>query len=77
MFWCKNESLIIKLNTNCKVNIYRCSYVVVRDHVLTVSVCFSELTDDDNSSANMYRAVAELPKANRDTLAFLMLHLHR
>uniref|UniRef100_A0A3Q1IKB9 Uncharacterized protein n=1 Tax=Anabas testudineus TaxID=64144 RepID=A0A3Q1IKB9_ANATE len=36
----------------------------------------SELTDG-SGSASMCRAVAELPKANRDTLAFLMLHLHR
>ncbi|KAF3691356.1 Rac GTPase-activating protein 1 Male germ cell RacGap [Channa argus] len=25
----------------------------------------------------MYKAIAELPKANRDTLAFLLLHLHK
>ncbi|XP_039990236.1 rac GTPase-activating protein 1 isoform X3 [Xiphias gladius] len=37
----------------------------------------SELTDEDNSSAIIYQAIAELPKANRDTLAFLMLHLHK
>ncbi|XP_071319359.1 rac GTPase-activating protein 1 isoform X2 [Trachinotus anak] len=37
----------------------------------------SELPDEDNSSAVIYQAVAELPEANRDTLAFLMLHLHR
>uniref|UniRef100_UPI0037E7D5C4 rac GTPase-activating protein 1 n=1 Tax=Semicossyphus pulcher TaxID=241346 RepID=UPI0037E7D5C4 len=37
----------------------------------------SELNDEDNSTAIMYQAIAELPKANRDTLAFLMLHLHK
>ncbi|XP_070783274.1 rac GTPase-activating protein 1 [Enoplosus armatus] len=37
----------------------------------------SELADEDNSSAVMYQAIAELPKPNRDTLAFLMLHLHK
>ncbi|GLD70956.1 rac GTPase-activating protein 1-like isoform X1, partial [Lates japonicus] len=37
----------------------------------------SELTDEDNSSAIMYQAISELPKANKDTLAFLMLHLHK
>ncbi|XP_068574294.1 rac GTPase-activating protein 1 [Cebidichthys violaceus] len=37
----------------------------------------SELADEDNSAANMYQAIAELPKVNRDTLAFLMLHLQK
>ncbi|KAF1373454.1 hypothetical protein PFLUV_G00239020 [Perca fluviatilis] len=37
----------------------------------------SELSDEDNSTAIMYQAIAELPKANRDTLAFLMLHLYK
>ncbi|XP_044033908.1 rac GTPase-activating protein 1 isoform X2 [Siniperca chuatsi] len=37
----------------------------------------SELADEDNSTAIMYQAIAELPKANRDTLAFLMLHLQK
>lgn len=36
-----------------------------------------ELADEDNSTAIMYQAIAELPKANRDTLAFLLLHLHK
>ncbi|XP_032367646.1 rac GTPase-activating protein 1 [Etheostoma spectabile] len=37
----------------------------------------SELSDEDNSTAIMYQAIAELPKANRETLAFLMLHLYK
>ncbi|XP_034566590.1 rac GTPase-activating protein 1 isoform X2 [Notolabrus celidotus] len=37
----------------------------------------SELTDEDNSTAVMYQAIAELPRANRDTLAYIMLHLHK
>ncbi|XP_054454871.1 rac GTPase-activating protein 1 [Anoplopoma fimbria] len=37
----------------------------------------SELADEDNSTAIMYQAIAELPKVNRDTLAFLMLHLQK
>ncbi|XP_043931333.1 rac GTPase-activating protein 1-like [Protopterus annectens] len=36
-----------------------------------------EITDDDNSIAAIYQAVGELPKANRDTMAFLMLHLQK
>ncbi|NXE11905.1 RGAP1 protein, partial [Lophotis ruficrista] len=37
----------------------------------------AEILDEDNSVAAMYQAVGELPQANRDTLAFLMLHLQR
>ncbi|XP_037533602.1 rac GTPase-activating protein 1 [Nematolebias whitei] len=36
----------------------------------------SEL-DEDNRTALLYRVISELPKSNRDTLAFLMLHLHK
>lgn len=32
------------------------------------------MQEDD---AEMYQAISELPQANRDTLAFLMLHLQR
>ncbi|XP_075758184.1 rac GTPase-activating protein 1 [Pelodiscus sinensis] len=37
----------------------------------------AEIIDEDNSVAAMYQAVGELPPANRDTLAFLMIHLQR
>uniref|UniRef100_A0A2K5EWT2 Rac GTPase-activating protein 1 n=1 Tax=Aotus nancymaae TaxID=37293 RepID=A0A2K5EWT2_AOTNA len=37
----------------------------------------AEIADEDNSIAAMYQAVGELPQANRDTLAFLMIHLQR
>nr|XP_027301456.1 rac GTPase-activating protein 1 isoform X1 [Anas platyrhynchos] len=37
----------------------------------------AEISDEDNSIAAMYQAVSELPQANRETLAFLMLHLQR
>ncbi|KAM4609409.1 rac GTPase-activating protein 1 [Polymixia lowei] len=37
----------------------------------------SEIPDEDNGAAIMYQAIGELPKANRDTLAFLMLHLQK
>ncbi|XP_054833199.1 rac GTPase-activating protein 1 isoform X2 [Eublepharis macularius] len=37
----------------------------------------AEIMDEDNSVAAMYQTVGELPQANRDTLAFLMIHLQR
>ncbi|XP_014351732.1 rac GTPase-activating protein 1 [Latimeria chalumnae] len=37
----------------------------------------AEISDEDNSIAAIYQAVSELPQPNRDTLAFLMIHLQR
>lgn len=37
----------------------------------------AEVSDDDNSIALMYQTIGDLPVANRDTLAFLVLHLQR
>ncbi|KAM8974942.1 rac GTPase-activating protein 1 [Pelodytes ibericus] len=37
----------------------------------------ADISDDGNSIAAIYQAVDELPMANRDTLAFLMIHLQR
>ncbi|XP_072223742.1 rac GTPase-activating protein 1 [Leuresthes tenuis] len=37
----------------------------------------AEVSDDDNSKALMYQTISELPQPNRDTLAFLVLHLQR
>ncbi|KAG9491810.1 hypothetical protein GDO78_000361 [Eleutherodactylus coqui] len=37
----------------------------------------AEISDEDNSIAAIYQAIDELPAANRDTLAFLMIHLQR
>ncbi|XP_029975727.1 rac GTPase-activating protein 1 [Salarias fasciatus] len=37
----------------------------------------AEVSDDDNSIALMYQTIGDLPQANRETLAFLILHLQR
>ncbi|XP_042348445.1 rac GTPase-activating protein 1 [Plectropomus leopardus] len=37
----------------------------------------AEVSDDDNSIALMYQTITDLPQPNRDTLAFLVLHLQR
>uniref|UniRef100_A0A8P4GGD5 Rac GTPase-activating protein 1 n=1 Tax=Dicentrarchus labrax TaxID=13489 RepID=A0A8P4GGD5_DICLA len=37
----------------------------------------AEVSDDDNSLALMYQTISDLPQPNRDTLAFLVLHLQR
>ncbi|XP_038165362.1 rac GTPase-activating protein 1 [Cyprinodon tularosa] len=37
----------------------------------------AEVSDDDNSIALMYQTIGDLPQPNRDTLAFLVLHLKR
>ncbi|KAK2851810.1 hypothetical protein Q5P01_008086 [Channa striata] len=37
----------------------------------------AEVSDDDNSIALMYQTIGDLPQPNRDTLAFIVLHLQR
>ncbi|KAF0035867.1 rac GTPase-activating protein 1 [Scophthalmus maximus] len=37
----------------------------------------AEVSDDDNSIALIYQTISDLPQANRDTLAFVALHLQR
>uniref|UniRef100_A0A3Q3F1E8 Rac GTPase-activating protein 1 n=1 Tax=Kryptolebias marmoratus TaxID=37003 RepID=A0A3Q3F1E8_KRYMA len=37
----------------------------------------AEASDEDNSTALMYQTISDLPQPNRDTLAFLALHLKR
>lgn len=37
----------------------------------------SELRDVEERKAELYQAVSQLPQANRDTLAYLILHLLR
>ncbi|KAF3697245.1 Rac GTPase-activating protein 1 Male germ cell RacGap [Channa argus] len=37
----------------------------------------AEVSDDDNSIALIYQTIGDLPQPNRDTLAFIVLHLQR
>ncbi|KAG9269144.1 rac GTPase-activating protein 1 [Astyanax mexicanus] len=37
----------------------------------------AELADEDNSIALMYQTISDLPQPNRETLAFLIIHLQR
>ena len=37
----------------------------------------SQMDDEDESHSALYQAISQLPQANRDTLAFMILHLQR
>uniref|UniRef100_A0A674P6K9 Rac GTPase-activating protein 1 n=1 Tax=Takifugu rubripes TaxID=31033 RepID=A0A674P6K9_TAKRU len=37
----------------------------------------AEISDDDNSIAQMYQTIGDLPLPNRDTLAYLIIHLQK
>lgn len=40
-----------------------------------ISLFLEMVEEEDNST--FFQTITQLPKANRDTLAFLMLHLHK
>ena len=45
--------------------------------LILLSSSITALTDDDDSLSGMYQCVSELPQANRETLAAIIIHLQK
>ena len=75
--WGSCLALLLRTDRNLRTHRWMDRRTDTSSHITAVFLCVSELTDEDNSTAVMYRTISDLPMANRDTLAFLMLHLHR
>jgi len=52
-------------------------YLGLVPSIVTIHSVLIELSDDDNSIALIYQNISDLPQPNRDTLAFLIIHLQR
>jgi len=52
------------------------SLLYVMLSVYCIRVC-TERPDELDASSDLYQAISELPQPNRDTLAYLILHLQR
>ena len=60
------------------MSVYMSLYVYVWSLCLCVcGLCTLERTNELECSSDLYQAVSELPPPNRDTLAYLITHLHR
>lgn len=53
------------------------SVLILVHSIVTIYSVLIELSDDDNSIALIYQNISDLPQPNRDTLAFLIIHLQR
>lgn len=68
-------------NTHAITHIYVCATSDISVFSSDGSACGSdgsaELTDEHNRTSILYQLIFELPEVNRDTLSFLILHLHK
>lgn len=72
LFWAVMESSVGFICQSARLSLV----LICHSHFLFF-FSLSEVSDDDNSIALMYQTISDLPQPNRDTLAFLVLHLKR
>lgn len=53
------------------------NFIFLNSNNLNIIFCFLDLEDTNKSLKAMHDIVCSLPQPNRDTLAFLILHLQR
>ena len=74
--WIIEDFCVFQKHLSAKMFIF-CEKLCVCNFFSMYLLILSDKTDEDDSASATYQAVSELPQANRDTLAYLILHLQK
>lgn len=76
LHWIIEDFLCVPETLECK-NVHLLRETLRLQFFSMYLLILSDKTDEDDSASATYQAVSELPQANRDTLAYLILHLQK